>query len=143
MTGREIIQALRQGRYVYSSAMVSTSPLWPALARHAGIDFVFVDTEHVPLDRTQPYEQPVPSVDEMVYRLNPALLHWAYALTRNTKLVDNAWSAPEATGCGGIFAFAVDPIIDGSVGVPAKAGVNTAELINTIATATAHSVNAH
>jgi purine nucleoside permease len=47
-------------------------------------------TGFVPLDRTQPYEQPVPSVDEMVYRLNPALLHWAYALTRNTKLVDNA-----------------------------------------------------
>jgi purine nucleoside permease len=47
-------------------------------------------TGFVPLDRTQPYEQPVPSGDEMVYRLNPALLRWAYALTRNTKLVDNA-----------------------------------------------------
>jgi 2-keto-3-deoxy-L-rhamnonate aldolase RhmA len=51
MTGREIIQALHQGRYVYSSAMVSTSPLWPALVKQAGLDFVFVDTEHVPLDR--------------------------------------------------------------------------------------------
>ena len=47
-------------------------------------------TGFVPLDRTQPYEQPVPSSDEMVYRLNPALLQWAYALTRKTKLVDNA-----------------------------------------------------
>jgi purine nucleoside permease len=47
-------------------------------------------TGFVPLDRTQPYEQPVPSSDEMVYRLNPALLQWAYALTRNTKLADNA-----------------------------------------------------
>src|SRR5262245_3944490 len=51
MNGREIIQALREGRYVFSSAIVSTSPLWPNLARQAGIDFVFVDTEHVPLDR--------------------------------------------------------------------------------------------
>src|SRR5439155_9637741 len=25
--------------------------LWPALAKQTGIDFVFVDTEHVPLDR--------------------------------------------------------------------------------------------
>lgn len=47
-------------------------------------------TGYVPLDRTKPYEQPVPSVDEMVYRLNPGLLHWAYGLTRNTVLMDNA-----------------------------------------------------
>src|SRR3954463_6511951 len=51
MTGREIIQALRDGRRVYSSAIVAMSPLWPNLAKQAGIDFVFVDTEHVPLDR--------------------------------------------------------------------------------------------
>jgi 2-keto-3-deoxy-L-rhamnonate aldolase RhmA len=51
MTGREIIQALHEGRYVFSSAIVAVSPLWPNLARQAGIDFVFVDTEHIPLDR--------------------------------------------------------------------------------------------
>src|SRR5262249_27001732 len=51
MTGREIIQALHEGRYVFSSAIVAPSPLWPALARQTGIDFVFVDTEHTPLDR--------------------------------------------------------------------------------------------
>src|SRR5437660_12807786 len=51
MTGREIIQALHEGRYVYSSAIVAMSPLWPNLAKQAGIDFGFVDTEHVPLDR--------------------------------------------------------------------------------------------
>jgi 4-hydroxy-2-oxoheptanedioate aldolase len=27
------------------------SPLWPNLAKQSGIDFVFVDTEHIPLDR--------------------------------------------------------------------------------------------
>ena len=47
-------------------------------------------TGFVPLDRSRPYELPVPAVDEMVYRLNPGLLRWAYALTRNTPLVDNA-----------------------------------------------------
>ncbi|MFM9961910.1 MAG: HpcH/HpaI aldolase family protein [Planctomycetaceae bacterium] len=51
MTGREIIQALHAGRRVYSSAMVSTSPLWPSLVKQSGIDFVFVDTEHTPIGR--------------------------------------------------------------------------------------------
>jgi 4-hydroxy-2-oxoheptanedioate aldolase len=52
MTGREIIQALRDGRRVFASAIVGMSPQWPELAKNTGIDFVFVDTEHVPLDRT-------------------------------------------------------------------------------------------
>ena len=51
MTGREIIQALHEGRHVFASAIVAMSPLWPALARGTGIDFAFVDTEHIPLDR--------------------------------------------------------------------------------------------
>jgi 4-hydroxy-2-oxoheptanedioate aldolase len=51
MTGRDIIKNLHEGRRVYSSAMVSTSPLWPNLVKSAGVDFVFVDTEHTPIDR--------------------------------------------------------------------------------------------
>lgn len=51
MTGREIIEALREGRRVYSSATVAISHLWPGIFKQAGIDFVFVDTEHTPLDR--------------------------------------------------------------------------------------------
>jgi len=51
MTGREIISALHAGRRVFSSAIVAMSPLWPNLAKQTGIDFVFVDTEHIPLDR--------------------------------------------------------------------------------------------
>ena len=51
MTGREIIQALHDGRRVFSSAIVGISPQWPDLAKKTGIDFVFVDTEHIPLDR--------------------------------------------------------------------------------------------
>jgi hypothetical protein len=59
------------------------------------------------------------------------------------ELVDNAWSAPEATGCGGVISFLVDPIINGMLGLPAKAGSNTAILKNTIDTASAGAVNAH
>src|SRR5688572_17841582 len=51
MNGREVIEALHAGRFVFSSAIVATSPLWPNLAKQAGIDFVFVDNEHTPIDR--------------------------------------------------------------------------------------------
>jgi hypothetical protein len=63
-------------------------------------------------------------------------------LTENS-LVENAWSTPAATGCGGVLSFLVDPVIDGVIGLPAAAGTNTAVLNNTIDTATVGSVNAH
>jgi len=52
MTGREIIAALHAGRNVYSTSIVSTSPYWPAFVKQTGIDFVFIDTEHIPQDRS-------------------------------------------------------------------------------------------
>jgi hypothetical protein len=54
-----------------------------------------------------------------------------------TELVDNAWSAPAASGCGGILSFLVNPIINGQIGLPAAAGKNTARLKNTVMTTTA------
>ena len=45
-------QSLRSGDYVYSSAVVSSSPAWSRVARQARLDFVFVDSEHTPVDRT-------------------------------------------------------------------------------------------
>jgi 4-hydroxy-2-oxoheptanedioate aldolase len=51
MNGHEIIERLHAGKRVFSSAMVSTSPLWPSLAKQIGLDFVFVDTEHTPIGR--------------------------------------------------------------------------------------------
>jgi len=63
-------------------------------------------------------------------------------LTGNV-LVENNWSAPEATGCGGVLSFLVDPIINLELGLPAKAGENTALLENTIDIATPEAVNAH
>ena len=63
-------------------------------------------------------------------------------ITENS-LVENNWSAPAATGCGGVLSFLVDPVIDLELGLPAAAGTNTAILNNTIDTATRGSVNAH
>jgi len=60
---------------------------------------------------------------------------------KNAVLVDNAWSAPAASGCGGILAFLVNPIINGQIGLPSAAGKNTAKLINTIYESPAFSVN--
>lgn len=60
------------------------------------------------------------------------------------KLVDNAWSAPSASGCGGILSFLVNPIINATVGVPSAAGTNTSILgKNSISVALSEAVNKH
>jgi hypothetical protein len=52
-------------------------------------------------------------------------------LTGN-KLVDNDYSVPTAEGCGGIFSFIVDPLIDLKLGLESPKGSNTTILNNTI-----------
>jgi 4-hydroxy-2-oxoheptanedioate aldolase len=44
-------QALQAGRRVYGTMVTSRSPLWPPMIKRVGLDFVFIDTEHVSLDR--------------------------------------------------------------------------------------------
>ena len=60
-------------------------------------------------------------------------------VTKGTKLVDNAWSAPAVTGCGGILAFLVNPIVSSQLGTT-TAGHNTAVLVNTVSVAAAPAV---
>jgi hypothetical protein len=63
---------------------------------------------------------------------------------KGNKLVDNAWSAPGATGCGGFLVeLILDPIINAAAGVPAAAGKNTAILNNTLSIAAAVTVRAN
>jgi hypothetical protein len=57
-------------------------------------------------------------------------------------LVDNAFAAPKATGCGGFFAPVVDRVIDTLLGLPASAGHNTAILNDTLEIAAAETVKA-
>jgi purine nucleoside permease len=45
-------------------------------------------TGYVPLGKERPYEQPAKVDDNQVYALNPALMEWAYSLTRGTSLGD-------------------------------------------------------
>jgi 4-hydroxy-2-oxoheptanedioate aldolase len=51
MTGQEIKSVLKQGKRVYGTLVVSTSPKWLKYIKNVGMDFVFIDTEHVAVDR--------------------------------------------------------------------------------------------
>lgn len=53
MKGQELCSALRSGRRVYGTLLVSPSPHWAKIVARCGLDFVFIDTEHIPLDRDQ------------------------------------------------------------------------------------------
>ena len=44
------------------------------------------------------------------------------------QLVNNSFAAPGAHGCGGLFSFFIDPLVNSIVGLPAPAGTNTAVL---------------
>jgi len=59
----------------------------------------------------------------------------------NAVLVDNAWAAPAAKGCGGLLSAVMDPVINLASGLPAKAGTNTAILENDINETTTFAVN--
>jgi len=48
----EFVESLRKCKVLYGTAILSPSPLWPAAVKKTGVDFVFIDTEHTPLDRT-------------------------------------------------------------------------------------------
>jgi len=52
MTGQTFNQALRDRRHVYGTLIVSPSPRWIEATAATGIDFIFIDTEHIPIDRT-------------------------------------------------------------------------------------------
>ena len=53
MTGKQVREALHKGDRVYGTCIVSPSPWWPAVIKRIGLDFVFIDTEHTPIDRHQ------------------------------------------------------------------------------------------
>jgi hypothetical protein len=62
----------------------------------------------------------------------------------NALLVENNWSAPHASGCGGaIVELILDPIIDSEVGLPSAAGKNVVKLNNVISTSPVAAVNEH
>lgn len=65
-----------------------------------------------------------------------------YLILKGNSLVNNSFAAPAVEGCGGLFSFLIDPIIDAKLSLPAAAGHNTAILSGTIQQATASAVKA-
>jgi len=53
MKPAELIEQLHRGGPVFGTLIVSPSPRWPEVVRGCGLDFVFIDTEHIALDRQQ------------------------------------------------------------------------------------------
>lgn len=73
----------------------------------------------------------------------PVLNEARTILTLNKNiLVNNSYAAPEAEGCGGLFSFLIDPIVDGKLGLPSAAGHNTAILKGTLKVGSGEAVKA-
>lgn len=53
MKGKKLTETLRNGGRAYGTLLVSPSPFWPKIVTTLGLDFVFIDTEHIPIDRAQ------------------------------------------------------------------------------------------
>jgi 2-keto-3-deoxy-L-rhamnonate aldolase RhmA len=47
----DLKQKLMQGKTVYGTCITSNAPRWQNLVAGSGLDFVFLDTEHIPIDR--------------------------------------------------------------------------------------------
>ena len=50
---KQLIQKIKEGEIVYGTCIVSTSPVWSGAISQSLLDFVFLDTEHIPLDRNE------------------------------------------------------------------------------------------
>ena len=51
MIGHAFCESLRNGTRLYGTLLVSDAPEWPAQVGELGLDFVFLDTEHIATDR--------------------------------------------------------------------------------------------
>lgn len=53
MTGGELRRAMRDGRRVFGTCVTVCQPGWAETIASTGVDFVFIDTEHMPLGRPE------------------------------------------------------------------------------------------
>jgi 4-hydroxy-2-oxoheptanedioate aldolase len=49
----ELKQKLQQGHRIYGTCITVNVPRWPKIVAGTGIDFVFIDTEHIAVDRAE------------------------------------------------------------------------------------------
>jgi hypothetical protein len=62
---------------------------------------------------------------------------------QKNSLVNGTYSAPAASGCGGIFSFLIDPIVDSRLGLPSASGKNQAVLNGKLEETASEAVVAH
>lgn len=92
--------------------------------------------------RTSPPEPNKP-IEGQIGKLEiPTKDNYNLTIVRENSLVNNSFAAPEAEGCGGIFAFLIDPLVNAKLGLPAAGGKNTAILNGTLEDANAPAVKA-
>ena len=48
-----LLEKLKNGGNIYGTCIISTSPVWSRVVGNSGLDFVFIDTEHIPIDRNE------------------------------------------------------------------------------------------
>jgi len=53
MSDKILLNKLKSGQTAYGTCITSTAPLWSRAARNAGLDFAFLDMEHIPLERME------------------------------------------------------------------------------------------
>ena len=53
MNSKRFSQELRDGKLLIGTLIASPSPMWPAAVDGIGLNYVFIDTEHIALDRSQ------------------------------------------------------------------------------------------
>jgi len=53
MNGKTLKETLRKGSRGYGTLLTSASPFWPKVVATLDLDFVFIDTEHIPLNRSE------------------------------------------------------------------------------------------
>lgn len=49
----DLKQKLLEGKTVYGTCITANAPKWPKIVAGANLDFVFIDTEHIAIDRTE------------------------------------------------------------------------------------------
>jgi 2-keto-3-deoxy-L-rhamnonate aldolase RhmA len=53
MNSKELREKLHEGQPVYGTMVVAFSPLWPGVMKAIGLDFAFIDTEHIAQNRAE------------------------------------------------------------------------------------------
>jgi len=50
---KSLLQKLKDGKIIYGTCIVSTAPIWSKSLSQSLLDYVFLDTEHIPIDRNE------------------------------------------------------------------------------------------